>query len=152
MEVWIKKNDMKRFDPSRRVPRCSWLSRFFIPKKNSNQNVNVSMCYLESDGDGFILVFFFGGERQARWWTWVFVCFCGWKLLCNKKSMNKLVMISSRLSMEAPWGRADWHWCGFQRSGFSSHSACAWDVTMWQCGISLPKRMGLDPISDLLRS
>ena len=70
MEVWIKKNDMKRFDPSRRVPRCSWLSRFFT-KKKTNQNVNVSMCHLESDGDGFILVFFFfwggkgrlGGER-----------------------------------------------------------------------------------------
>ena len=81
--------------------------RDFSPKKNNNQNGNVSMCHLESDGDGFIL---FG---QARWRDVVFVCFCGWKLLCNKKSMNKLVMISSRLSMEAPWGRADWHWCGF---------------------------------------
>lgn len=64
MEVWIKKNDMKRFDPSRRVPRCS-CNEIFSPKKKTKQNVNVSMCYLVSDGDGFILVFFFFGGGKA---------------------------------------------------------------------------------------
>ena len=56
----------------------------FSPPKKTNQNVNVSMCCLESDDDGFIL---FG---QARWLDVVFVCFCGWKLLCNKKIYEQI--------------------------------------------------------------
>lgn len=91
---------MKRFDPSRRVPRCS-CNEIFSPKKKTKQNVNVSMCYLVSDGDGFILVFFFlgGGKGRLggdRGFLYIFV---DGNSYATKKSMNKLVMISSRLSM-----------------------------------------------------
>lgn len=41
------------------------LQRDFFTKKKTKQNVNVSMCYLVSDGDGFILVFFFFGGGKA---------------------------------------------------------------------------------------
>lgn len=116
MEVWIKKNDMKRFDPSRRVPRCSWLSRFFIPKK-TNQNVND--CVYVS---------------LRKWWWWFHTIFMLFFFLGGGKAGSVVnVVFCMFLWMETPMQQKIYEQIGndFFSTQHGSTLRTCWLALMW---------------------